>query len=926
MHNIDNIKCLIVEWKPIVICLVETHVDSQISEKEIKIEGYQSEKCLTSNRRTGGILVYVKNGYNYKILRSDKIEPYLWTLSIELNILNNKYCVTSFYHPPQRNDSLFLEYFENYLEEIMEYDGNIYIGGDFNYDLLKDTYYSKKIKEMIHRSGLYQIVNKPTRVTDNSSTLIDYIITNNKNTLHEVHETPRISDHSILSITVKNRYSKGYTTIKKRCFSNYSASSLQNLIRNSNWNNNTTDVNVLSNSLTSSLEEVIDELCPEIEINIPEKHIHNKWITYEIINLMKERDRDYKRAIFSKCEDTWNTYKESRNRITTMIRNEKQNYFHRIIDENKSNPKQMWKNLKTILPSNHKVAQDKIKFEDIEMSNESEIAEKFNVYFVQSIKEITDSISNSTNNEYVLDLVDSHPPFNKFKEVSMMNLRTTVLSLKNTVGVNDNLSTRVIKDAFDVVGNRFLDVVNLSLSIGTFPERWKTSYIVPVPKIQNSNQCTNFRPINTVPVYEKILEVVVKNQLMEYCDENSVIVGNQSGFRKNHSCESVLLNITDEWYRAMDENYIILAVFLDFKRAFETINRDLLIKKLEKIGMGGTVLKWFQSYLHNRQQKVKYKKCMSQSIQNNFGVPQGTVLGPILFILYVNDIIKCVKNCKISLFADDTMIYIIGKDIENMFNVMNTELQNIFKWLCCNDLCINVDKSKYMLIGSNDKIATIDSKLCIKINSNKIERVNEIKYLGVILDQNLKFNSHADYVMKKMSQKTNFLYRVGSCLSMPTRILLYKSLIAPHIDFCTSLLLNVCKGKVQNLQKIQNKAMRNILKCNKFTPITMMNEVLGFMNVQQRIVFKSLDVIYKIKKKMLPNYLSNQIKFNCDIHKYETRNAGDFSIDTARKSKTQSSLYFKGLKYFNALPREIKNCNYYNDFRNRLKLYVRNHY
>lgn len=272
-----------------------------------------------------------------------------------------------------------------------------------------------------------------------------------------------------------------------------------------------------------------------------------------------------------------------------------------------------------------------------------------------------------------------------------------------------------------------------------------------MPKISNSQKCENHRPINTVTIFEKILEMEVKDQLIDFCDSNNVLVPNQSGFRKNYSCESAIINVCDEWFECLENNELVLVIFLDLKRAFETINRKLLISKLKEIGLRNNVLKWFESYLSNRSQRVKYKFAISDQLQVEHGVPQGTILGPLLFSLYINDIAKNVQDCKISLFADDTILYISGTDYNQMCLKMNRELDVIDKWLCKNSMQLNLDKTKYMILGKNYKLLGLNTLNCnITINNYDIEKVKEIKYLGVIIDENLNFKKHCDYVLNKM--------------------------------------------------------------------------------------------------------------------------------------------------------------------------------
>lgn len=924
MNNKDQITLLVAEWKPIILCLVETHVDSNISLRELEISEYKIENCTTTNRRTGGVLIYVKKEYRYKVNLRQNMELYLWILSIEINIMNEKYLICAIYHPPQVNDNLFLEFFENYLENVINFTGTLLIVGDFNFDFKKDTFYSNKMKSMVYKYGLYQLVRLPTRITQHSSTLIDLIITNEKHLVHEVNNTPKISDHCILSIHISTRENNtNKINIHKRSFKNYDIEHFHNMLQNTEWDNNSTNVNYLSDLFTGTIRKILDEMCPIITINIPEKYTHTRWISQNIISKMKERDIKHKIAVFTKSDQDWEEYKNLRNTVVKMIRQEKEKYFNRILDENKNNTRELWKNLKTILPSKRMPIGEAIKFDNIETEDEETIALKFNFYFLKSIDEIVSDIKRSHEIEHTINLIDRKVLFPTFTKIELSELKQIVKSLKNTAGVEDGISVEILKNALAVIGNRLLDVINASLESGIFPSAWKTSVIIPVPKVANTVLCEEFRPINTVPPYEKVLEIAVKNQLLTYCDTNKLIVPNQSGFRKDHSCETVLINICDIWLKAIDNGDIVISVFLDFRRAFETVDRTLLLRKLEKVGICNTVLKWFQSYLCERFQKVTFKNSTSMPLETTYGVPQGTVLGPILFLIYINDMMKCVKDCKICMFADDTMLYIVGKNVNELIQTINLELKNIYEWLCDNSLCINVNKSKFMVIGRKYTLNNIDwNNITIKINQNVIERVNEMKYLGVVIDENLTFKSHATYIMNKMSKKVSFLYRVGDNLSMYTKVILYKAIIAPHLEFCSSVLFLLNKNQIEQLQKIQNRAMRIILKCNRYTPIKMMLNVLNFMNVYQRIVYKTLIFIFKMKNRLLPTYLYDNLKTISEVHNYQTRNRNDFFIDTVNKTSTERSVFLKGLKMYNNLPDSLKNCNKLITFQIKLIDYV----
>lgn len=261
------------------------------------------------------------------------------------------------------------------------------------------------------------------------------------------------------------------------------------------------------------------------------------------------------------------------------------------------------------------------------------------------------------------------------------------------------ITTTHLIDALPVIGTFFTNLINSSLSQGTFPDCWKESTITPVAKVFKSTKPEQFRPINNMIMFEKPVERIVKDQLVHYVESNNILSKFQSGYRSGYSCESALNLVLNKWKESTDNGEYVLACYLDLKRAFETIDRRILLTKLHQIGVGEISLKWFSSYLENRKQRTKVETETSQSKRNNIGVPQGSIIGAFLFILYINDISSALEFCSLNMFADDTLIYICGKNLNELTNKLNSDLNKLFQWLCINKLKLNIDKTKTMILG-----------------------------------------------------------------------------------------------------------------------------------------------------------------------------------------------------------------------------------
>lgn len=293
-----------------------------------------------------------------------------------------------------------------------------------------------------------------------------------------------------------------------------------------------------------------------------------------------------------------------------------------------------------------------------------------------------------------------------------------------------------------------------------------------------------YRPINTRSNDEKIIENVAKAQLIEWIETNSIFACQQSAFRKMHSCEAALNDLTYEWKMNMEMGNVTVAVFLDLRRAFETVDRDRMLMKLGAYGVRNTEAKWFESYMQNMRQRTKYKDAMSNEININIGIPQGTALSVVLFNSYINDIVNVPKNGKIKLFADDTEIEATGKSIEEATSKLNEDLKLINEWLNINKLSLNYDKTKCMIISRNKIDENIQANVII--DGKKIERVNFVKYLGFLIDDKLNMQEQINITTKKIASKINFLKRTSRKLTYETRILIYNAIVLPHFIYCSS--------------------------------------------------------------------------------------------------------------------------------------------
>lgn len=406
--------------------------------------------------------------------------------------------------------------------------------------------------------------------------------------------------------------------------------------------------------------------------------------------------------------------------------------------------------------------------------------------------------------------------------------------------------------------------------------------------------------------------------MVRYIETNNILSKYQAGFRSKNSCESALQSVLFNWKSALQEGKMIGVVFLDFKRAFETINRNLLLLKMEKYGFGPTVVKWFSGYLSGRTQVTKYGN-VSSAKETMYGVPQGTVLGPILFILYINDIVKIINKSRIQLFADDTVIYVMDDKIETIIETLNDELKKVCQWLDNNSLQLNTDKTKMMIIKNKYCRANCTGNVDVKINNVVIQKVKQFKYLGCIVDENLLFTDHCKYITNKIAKKINVLGRMSWA-----KLTVYKTIIAPHFYFCSTLLFLMNNSDIETLQKKQNRALRIILGCNRYTKRVDMLNCTNLLSVRQTITYNTMTFIYKMVNYLLPDHLLSNCTFVKDMHEHNTRSRNNFYLNRVGTNYGQNSLFYKGLKEYNELPDHVKACDSLVSFKSSCISHIKN--
>ena len=612
-------------------------------------------------------------------------------------------------------------------------------------------------------------------------------------------------------------------------------------------------------------------------------------------------------------------YNKARNVYFRTLKEKKKAHNSSVFKRHKNDLKQTWKIVNNLLGKKKLDPCSTLKINNQLTSDAATIGNHFNLHFAEVGNKLVNKLPPTSHNfqEYLpvptLNSLYFNPTF--FLEIKRI---ITDLKSKNSREM-DGIPSKVLKCIPDSILLVIAHIFNLSPSNGEFIDAFKVAEVVPVFKKDSTYDVNNYRPISLLLVLSKILEKLVYKRLVSFLNGQGFFHKNQFGFRKNFSTSHATTLLVQNITTSFEKKQSMIGVFLDLSKAFDTIDHKILLQKLMHYGVKGLPLEWFSSYLNDRTQQVVCNNRLSDILKIKCGVPQGSILGPLLFLIYVNDFCRCVTKGKTIMFADDTNLFSSESSYEKVFQVANEELKSIDNWLTANKLSLNINKTNYIVF------CTPNSKLpgqhALQLRNREIKKVVSVKFLGVIVHEHLSWKPHMEALLSKIRITCSIVHKIRNHLSQRTLLLLYNSMIKSHLQYCIMTWCNGNKTMVKKLQSLVNKFIRLILKLNYRDSVKTLMQQYSLLTIHQLEELETASFMYKYLHDDLPVTFRNLLDDNqlASSTSRQTRSQSNLFPLFCRIELTKQSLKYRGPLTWNSISVTIRQNKSHNSFKKAIK-------
>ena len=927
-HKFEALKSLVTDNID-VLMISETKIDESFPLYQFEIEGFCSPFRLDRNIHGGGIILYVRQDIPCKELKSHNTSDEIESIFIELTLRKTKWILMGGYNPKKERISPFLSHVSRGLDKYLCNYDNILLLGDFNAEMS-----DKNMTDFCDMYSLKNLIDEPTcykSVLNPSS--IDVILTNRKRCFHgSMTIETGLSDHHKMTLTVLKTYVKKSEPI---------------IINYRNYKN-------FNNILFR--EQLVDELqmidkaiikyddFKECFMNVLETHapskkksirgnnapFMNKTLSKAFMHRAKLKNAFNKNP----SESNKVSYKRQRNFCVSLLRREKKRYYNNLDTNIFDDNRKFWQRIKPLFSDKNKtLAKDIILVDDdVVTSDREKVANTLNNFFADAVANleiepycpITPGNSNEDFHGEEINIIikkyESHPSIIKinenilventfsFSDITPTDFQNEISQLDpKKAGVEMDIPIKMLKTSSDISSKFLSDIYNESKNSQNFPLSLKLSNVIPIHKANEKTLSKNYRPVSLLPITSKLFEKIMYKQIIAHIDK--FLSPYLFGFRKGHSTEQCLLKMLETWKKAADEKKFGGAVLTDLSKAFDCLNHDLLLAKLNAYGFDYSALKFLRSYLIDRKQRTKVGGSYSSWRDILFGVPQGSILGPLLFNIFLNDIFFFTNDSILANYADDNTVYSVKDTYDELLYTLQTETSQLINWFQINEMKSNQDKCHLFVI--NDDQATIE------LGNENIEACTSIELLGLTIDNKLDFTEYVSKKCKKANQKLHALARISKYLSKEKLKVLMRAFISSQFNYCPLIWMFHNRTLNNKINKLHERALRLVYQNDNATFQELL-EMDGSVTIHHKNLQRLAIEMFKVKNKLSP--IPIQEIFHDHINSYDLRVKRNWEISKARTVRYGTeTVRFRGPKIWEILPTDVKDSNTLREFKTRVK-------